>query len=824
MRQQFWVRTLVLGLLVIGVCAARAQVTLVRLNEVLASNTSYTNSDGSTTDLLELYNTGLSPVDLGGCSLTDSNTFPRRFVFPTGTFVVGHGFHRIVFDSSQGSNGTHVPFGIKASGGYLWFYGPTTNLIDAVEYGLQASDFSFGRVTDGTGPWTLCNPTLGSANAAALQAGRGVLKVNEWLATQSSSGPKDYFEIYNPSNRPIDISRMYLSDNPSIPTKFQIPSNSFIGTGWISGYLKFTADSAVDKYPADHVNFGLATSESVILSEPEPLPTPVVVDRVDFTGMVNDVSEGRLPDGGTAIVRFGVNAITGYDEKSDGAPNFKFLSYTNIFVNELLSHTDPPLEDAVEIQNKSGTNINVSNWFISNSRSNLKRYKIPSATAIPHGGFRVIYEGASSSVGFNSSTAISPFTFNSAHGDTVIISEADATGKLTGYVIYEEFESAPNAVSYGHYNTSQTNIFDYKFVFMSARSFGVDDPNSVQEFRTGTGKTNPPPKVGPIVINEIMYQPSNTVYINTNGLSITNENPAEEYIELRNISADSVPFYDPSFPTNHWRLQKAIDFVFPITNLGPNEFCLIVGFDPATNTVALNNFRSRYNVSNNVPIYGPWIGRLKNSGDSIELYRPDTPQFPPHPDAGFVPYYRADKVNYDVGAPWPAGASGTGLSLQRKNSVKFGNDSINWQADAPTAGRSSSSAIMDTDGDGIPDSWENQYGLRANDPTDAGQDPDGDKISNLGEFLSGTNPTNSMSVLRVGQILSFEDTNKLIRFTAYSNATYTVQYRNSLSVSSEWQKLADIPAATTNRLQDVPDTNAWKKSDRYYRVVAPSTD
>lgn len=50
--------------------------------------------------------------------------------------------------------------------------------------------------------------------------------------------------------------------------------------------------------------------------------------------------------------------------------------------------------------------------------------------------------------------------------------------------------------------------------------------------------------------------------------------------------------------------------------------------------------------------------------------------------------------------------------------------------------------VADTDGDGITDDWEKQYGLDANDPADAEQDKDGDEFTNLEEFLAKTDPTN----------------------------------------------------------------------------------
>ena len=54
-----------------------------------------------------------------------------------------------------------------------------------------------------------------------------------------------------------------------------------------------------------------------------------------------------------------------------------------------------------------------------------------------------------------------------------------------------------------------------------------------------------------------------------------------------------------------------------------------------------------------------------------------------------------------------------------------------------------------SDGDGLPDSWETSAGLDPTDPTDAAADPDQDGALNSDEFLAGTDPLVSQGVAQI---------------------------------------------------------------------------
>ena len=70
-------------------------------------------------------------------------------------------------------------------------------------------------------------------------------------------------------------------------------------------------------------------------------------------------------------------------------------------------------------------------------------------------------------------------------------------------------------------------------------------------------------------------------------------------------------------------------------------------------------------------------------------------------------------------------------------------DSIISTGQSYTLHISMENADGDADGDGMPDSWEIQYGFDKDNPADAALDNDSDNLTNLAEFTLGTNPINN---------------------------------------------------------------------------------
>ena len=128
--------------------------------------------------------------------------------------------------------------------------------------------------------------------------------------------------------------------------------------------------------------------------------------------------------------------------------------------------------------------------------------------------------------------------------------------------------------------------------------------------------------------------------------------------------------------------------------------------------------------------------------------------------------------------------------------------------------------LADFDRDGMADLWEVAYGFSTNNATDAALDADGDGMLNWEEYVAGTNPGDSQSVLGLDAIQFAARTGEpLLSFMAAANLSYALFWKESLD-AGEWAKLADVPAGATEQVDQVLDPLPPARG-RLYRVVTP---
>ena len=148
-----------------------------------------------------------------------------------------------------------------------------------------------------------------AADVTVIYTGGGSLEepllvINEWMAanTHTIADPSDgdyddWFEIYNPNGWDVNLAGYRLTDDLNYPGKFVFPAGVSIPA---RGHLLVWADEEGSQYAVTgqvHVNFKLARDgESLALIA----PSGKLLDLVQFTDQLPDVSMGRLPDGDTS--------------------------------------------------------------------------------------------------------------------------------------------------------------------------------------------------------------------------------------------------------------------------------------------------------------------------------------------------------------------------------------------------------------------------------------------------------------------------------------------------------------------------------------------
>ena len=114
---------------------------------------------------------------------------------------------------------------------------------------------------------------------------------NDVTVEETSDGYSDWIELYNSGPESLNLTGMYLNDNPTSPGYWQFPNGTMIGPG---EFLIVWADGKTE-LGGLHTPFRLnANGDSVALFASDGT---TLIDSVTFKKQIRDTSYGRLPDG-----------------------------------------------------------------------------------------------------------------------------------------------------------------------------------------------------------------------------------------------------------------------------------------------------------------------------------------------------------------------------------------------------------------------------------------------------------------------------------------------------------------------------------------------
>ncbi len=460
----------------------------------------------------------------------------------------------------------------------------------------------------------------------------------------------EFVELQNTGSTPLNLSGFQFTNGVS----FTFPNMSLAA----GAYTVVVSNSAAfqSRYGTGINIAGTYTGHFDNGGEEVALSDPLGVVLQDFTYDDSGAWPGRADGKGSTLEVVSTsgdyNIPTNWRNSVQygGSPGSAGLgTYSDVVVNEILANSSSPLSDTIELYNPTVAAVNVGGWWLSDTSDNLKKFRISDNTIIQPGHYLDFNES-----NFNPASpppGNTAFALNSAGGD-VWLTAADASGNLLRFADHAEFDASPLNVSLGRWPNGIG-----AFLPLSSRTFaavtGVSSP-------TGA---NAVPLIGQPFITEIDYNPGSP-------------NDDREFIEIGNPTANSIDI-------SGWQLSGDVSFTFPSgTTIAAHSAIVVLHFDPShpNNATLVSLFRSAFGVSTSVPLFGPYTGVLDNGGNTVRLERPDVPV------GGVTPFVLIDEASYSPLSPWPSGANGQGMSLNRRGISSFGDVAASWSSAPPTPG------------------------------------------------------------------------------------------------------------------------------------------
>ncbi len=521
------------------------------ISEVMTSNRTYPNADGKHLDYIEVQNLSGESVDISNYKLSDDDS-SIGFTFPQGTVLAPYGYALCWCDATSKSD-AFASFQLSKNGGEtVYLYNSGNALIDQQPLPKTAVNIPLVRQADGK----LAEGSLGTPGYPNTQAG-----YDAWLISMGSSNTQvmisevqtandcvkldatgtlcDWVELYNPGMEAAVLDGGYLSDDPTDPLKWQIPSLTVAPGGYA---LIPCAGSAAT---ADQADFSLDRGGCTLtltgsMGIPMSQVTVPLLNRGDSWALHSDGSWVST-----------VYATPGFENSEAGYGAWLQnvgASQPNVVISEVQTSNASAITDAqgnlcdwIELYNTGSEAAVLDGFFLSDDTGNRVKWQISALTlesgeraVIPCVGIGAADGEANFSLDRNGCTLI----LTGSAGNPIHQLEVPFLNKDRAWTLLEDGSyTESHLFSPGYENTAEGHA----------------------QFRSGQS-----PK-GELVISEVM--PSNNKYL------LQSDGRYYDWVELVNTGSAAIDLADYALSDSADDLLK---FRLPSRALKPGARIVII--------------------------------------------------------------------------------------------------------------------------------------------------------------------------------------------------------------------------------------------------------
>ncbi len=376
------------------------------ITELMSSNDStVADGYGEYSDWFELYNASDRPLSLKGCFVTDDPAKPYASECPDVTVAAGQYLTVFASGQSQPAKDNEVHAAFKLSAGEtvtLSYMGETISSLTAPRD--LPTDVSFGLLSDGEDNLSLyfAEPTPGKANggpSAAVLSELSVsfigIRINEFMMKNTGvfydedGDCPDWVELYNASDKAVELAGFGLSDSFDDPLKWTFPAITLEPGEYLLVLLSGKEKAYTEGSVYLHADFKLSDSDDGLLLSNAG---GIAIDRIATLTLPETASYGRDPADLSAW-KFFTRPTPGKQNSANGLDTleaFQIASTKKVYINEVCSVSstsrgEVPDQDWIELYNNTDQAISLKGWSLSKSVGDLRYYVLPDVTIPAHG-------------------------------------------------------------------------------------------------------------------------------------------------------------------------------------------------------------------------------------------------------------------------------------------------------------------------------------------------------------------------------------------------------------------------------------------------------